>query len=248
MHITSCLAAAKKTSASSSRWLARARADPFRHSKTSSSAGTTKAHPRPSELQHALSASYVSRSAHKLVELEAKYRFLKRGSKILDLGAAPGGWTQVCLDRLDGKGRVIGVDLLDLDTRIASRPDLHFIKGDLREAETLALLDAAVIDANTTEEAPHVNVVLSDMLGNTTGNTLRDSQTSLELCDLVVEISQRYLTYGDGTVIFKIFQSGDADAWRKEKLEKLFKKISIFKPFSSRKESREVYYVCKSRR
>lgn len=222
----------KKASASSSRWVARARSDPFRASSGAD-----------------VGALYVARSAHKLIELDSKHHFLKPGKTILDLGASPGGWTQVCLDRLRNRGRVVGVDLLDLDSSVAARPHLHFIQGDLRHPDTLAKLDNVLHETNATEGPPQVDVVLSDMLGNTSGNDVRDSQTSLDLCELVVDVSQRYLTSDpEGTVVFKIFQSQDAAQWKKDKLEKMFAKISIVKPISSRKESREVYYVCKKPR
>lgn len=235
---------AKKASASSSRWLARARSDPFRASAASPSSGNKK----PSAKSEA-GGLYIARSAHKLIELDAKHHFLKPGKTILDLGASPGGWSQVCLDRLRGRGRVIGVDLLDLDARVATRDNLHFIQGDLRHPVTLAQLDAVLRETGGTESAPQVDVVLSDMLGNTSGNDLRDSQTSLDLCELVVDLSQRYVTpEAEGTVVFKIFQSQDAAEWKKDKLDKLYADVSVVKPISSRKESREFYYVCKKPR
>lgn len=237
---------AKKTSASSSRWIARARSDPFRASAVDPSSSVKK---KTSKYANDIGALYVARSAHKLIELDAKRHFLKPGMTILDLGASPGGWSQVCLDRLRGRGRVIGVDLLDLDARVATRPHLHFIQGDLRQSETLSKLDALLRESGETEDPPQVDLVLSDMLGNTSGNDVRDSQTSLDLCDLVVDLSQRYLTSSsEGAVIFKIFQSQDAAQWKKDKLEKLYAEISVVKPVSSRKESREVYYVCKKPR
>lgn len=238
---------AKKPSASSSRWTARARNDPFRASAVDpSSSGKKKTSGKSAS---DIGALYVARSAHKLIELDAKHHFLKPGKTILDLGASPGGWSQVCLDRLRGKGRLIGVDLLDLDARVATRPHLHFIQGDLRQSATLAKMDAVLRESAETEDPPQVDVVLSDMLGNTSGNDVRDSQTSLDLCDLVVDLSQRYLTPSpEGTVVFKIFQSQDAAQWKKDKLERLYADISVVKPVSSRKESREVYYVCKKPR
>lgn len=244
MH-KSLQACAKKASSSSSRWLARARSDPFRPSAASAINNSKKSHVKETDL----GGLYVARSAHKLIELDSKYHFLRPGKTILDLGASPGGWSQVCLDRLRGRGGVIGVDLLDLDTSVATRPHLDFIKGDLRHPDTLAKLDAVLRVKSGDIGTPQVDVVLSDMLGNTSGNEVRDSQTSLELCELVVDLSQRYLTREpQGTVVFKIFQSQDAADWKKDRLEKLYKKISIFKPVSSRKESREVYYICKEPR
>lgn len=240
----------KKGSASSSRWLARARSDPFRASAAISAPRGSNDKKLSSDSEMEGIGMYVARSAHKLIELERKYHFLKPGKVILDLGAAPGGWTQVCLDYLNGQGRVIGVDLLDLSANVASRPGLAFIKGDLRDSEVLARLDALLQNTVGKEgPEPKVDVVLSDMLGNTSGNDVRDSQQSLELCELVVDLSQRYLIKEpEGTVIFKIFQSQDAADWRKNVLEKLYKNVSSFKPVSSRKASREVYYVCRKPR
>lgn len=264
MRIAQTLLASKKGSASSSRWLARARSDPY-----SVTRGAAPGAPGATS-DAGISAPLIARSAHKLVELDDKYHFIKRGLNILDLGASPGGWTQICLQKLKKKGRIIAVDLLDLDARLSNHENLQFIKGDLRDETTLAQLDKAVqqiprpylssddsvlqpAPANVSEvpllPAATVDIILSDMLGNTSGNSLRDNQTSLDLCDLVVGISQRYLRSGpQGLLLFKILQSAEADEWRKSKLEKIFNKVSHFKPKSSRKESKEIYMICKDRK
>ena len=232
---TCLLLLSKSRSGSSSRWLARARSDPFRPAFAS-------------EGVHGPSSLYVARSAYKLVQLDDKHRFLKPGSTILDLGAAPGGWTQVCLERIKARGKVVAVDLLQLDSRVVAagqdRGDaLKFIKGDVRDPEVQTAIQAACSDRS-------VDVVLSDMLGNTTGNNTADSANSLELCELVLSIAQQYMRSEneEGTMVVKILQSGEADDWRRTVLQKAFKSVKVVKPTASRAESREQYIVARGLR
>lgn len=223
----------KSRSGSSTRWLARARADPFRPTfSVESDVG-------PSSL-------YVARSAHKLAQLDDKHHFLRPGYTVLELGAAPGGWSQVCLDRLKGKGKIIAIDLLELDPRVLAVGQekgsmLRFIRGDVREPITQEAINRA-------SSGGRVDVVLSDMLGNTKGNSTADAATSLELCELVLELARRYMQpkpeQSAGTMIVKILQSGEADEWRR-KVSRLFESVKVVKPAASRQESREQYIIAR---
>ena len=222
----------KNRSGSSSRWLARARSDPFRPNFLS-------------ESQDGPSSLYVARSAYKLAQLDDKHRFLKTQSIILELGAAPGGWTQVCLERIKGRGKIVAADLLELDPRVLAAGQekgsiLSFIRGDIREPTVQEAIHAAC-------DGRSVEVVLSDMLGNTTGNSTADSASSLELCELVLTIAQQYLSAerGEGTMVLKILQSGEADRWRTTVVQKAFRSVKVVKPSASRAESREQYIVAR---
>lgn len=243
-------------SASSSRWLARAKNDPFRKGRPGSE-GTSK-------------QLYVARSAYKLAELNggsAKTRFIRPGARVLELGAAPGGWTQYCLDAMKGRGKLVAVDLLDLDPSVLSHKyastSLSNIVGDAREQDTLDKVAAALSTETPSSHEGSVDVVLSDMLANTTGNSLRDGQNSLELCQLVFDLALRYLrlpqpsnvaeehTVGISPVrassrphralapaersvlVMKIFQSQDASDWRRDVLQKHFKTVRWEKPAAS---------------
>lgn len=178
----------KSKGSSSSRWLARARKDTFGAS-TSSSPSSSSSSP----------SLFVARSAHKLLQLDARFKLLKRGSTILELGAAPGGWTQVCLESLRGRGRLVAADLLELDSRVAAAaagPDglLRFVRGDLRDAKTRSAIRAALGTGDGEGGAHAVDLVLSDMLANTTGSKEADSARSLELCELVLELALEYMS------------------------------------------------------
>lgn len=226
---------AKSRSGSSSRWLARARSDPFRPTFSSDSDDG------PASL-------YVARSAYKLVQLDDKHRFLRPGCNVLELGAAPGGWSQVCTERMKSEGKIVAIDLLELDPRVAAAGQekdsiLHFIRGDIREPHVQETIDRAC--------RGRVDVVLSDMLANTTGNSTADSASSLELCQLVFGLAERYLQRDSdrgGTMVVKLLQSGEADDWRKSVLQNAFRSVKIVKPTASRAESREQYIVARGLR
>lgn len=179
----------KSRGSSSSRWLARARNDAFSASSSPSSSSSSSSPP----------SLYVARSAHKLLQLDARFKLLKRGATILELGAAPGGWTQVCLERLRGRGRIVAADLLELDSRVAAAAAepggvLRFVRGDLRDAKTRPAIRAALDSGEDRRGTASVDVVLSDMLANTTGSKEADSARSLELCELVLELSLQYMS------------------------------------------------------
>ena len=206
----------KKVSASSSRWLQRDRRDAY--------------------VKAAAREGYRSRSAYKLVEINERFGFLRKGSKVVDLGAAPGGWSQVAAKRVGarkGLERVVAVDVLEMEPISGCRVlRAEFPAVDL-SAKVLEALDG------------RVNVVLSDMLANVSGNRLVDYQRSLELCRNVEAFASGGVLASGGTLCCKLLRGGDG-ADEKEMLadwRKRFDSITRFKPKASRGESAEIYLV-----
>lgn len=224
-----------KRSPSSSRWLQRSRNDPFRTNKATSDTAE----------------NYVSRSAHKLLALDHKYRFLKPGATIVELGAAPGGWCQIAMKRMRGQGNLIAVDLLPLDNRVATgraaEGVLHHIQGDIRSPETRDNI------LQLTNGRP-ADVVMSDMLANTSGNMLRDQQSSLDLCQIAYDLAMELLerpsaaSHNSATLIMKILQSPEAAMFARDTLTKSFHNVKWEKPMASATASSEMYLVCQTRR
>ena len=173
---------------------------------------------------------YRSRASFKLLEIDYKYRLLKPGMVVVDLGAAPGGWTQVVLQKVGRRGRVIGIDTLDIE----SLPGAEFIKGDFATdqalAELLSCLNGSMVD-----------LVISDMTPNLSGMKDIDQPRVLYLVDLVVEFSKKTLKPG-GDVLVKCFEGEGIDQVRKE-FANNFKRLNNVKPKASRKKSREIYIV-----
>ncbi len=172
---------------------------------------------------------YRSRSAFKLIELNKKFKFLKNGTKLLDLGSFPGGWCQVAKENVKN-GKILGVDKKEV-TEIKG---IKFIIGDfLQEKSKISILKYF----NT-----NIDVILSDMASNTTGNKNLDAIRTNELCLSVINFSLQLLNK-KGVLISKIFMGEDFEEIKKT-AKKNFKKINFYKPDSSRSESRETYIHC----
>lgn len=200
-------------------------------------------------------SAFVSRSAFKLLELQTSKRLLPlqpAQGVILDMGCAPGGWIQAA--RSVTRAPIIGVDLLPISSEVAEQSDVHFIQGDLRDRK----VQRRIIDAVGTQK---VGLVLSDMLHNVSGNPLRDSALSVELCEMTFNLAKQVGAFQkeheekqegqerDGEderprLVLKCYQSGDADEFVNEVLKKQFRSVSWYKPKSSRPESREAYLLC----
>ncbi|KDQ18775.1 hypothetical protein BOTBODRAFT_103069 [Botryobasidium botryosum FD-172 SS1] len=219
--------ARSKTTKSNAAWLSRQNRDQFVKQR----AGT-----------------FRSRSAFKLLELDAKFRFLRRGQVVVDLGAAPGGWSEAVLSRLSGpakeetpslSAKIIAVDLLP----IIPIPGVDIIQGDFLSPVTQAKL-AALLNADSGSRGL-VDVVVSDMCHNISGNRIRDVESSLELCSAAFEFARVHLRgVGAGALVMKHFAHPILDAFRKERLELSFRKVHYSKPQASRGESSEGYWVC----
>ena len=171
-----------------------------------------------------------SRAVFKLEEINKKDKLIRSGMTIVDLGAAPGSWSQWAVDTVGLNGKVIACDILAMD----SIAGVDFLQGDFREE--------AVLDALLTRIGENkVDVVLSDMAPNMSGNAAMDQPKSMYLVELALDMCRSVLVK-DGSFIVKVFMGADFDAFMTE-VRKLFKTVKTRKPDSSRARSREVYLV-----
>lgn len=175
---------------------------------------------------------YRARSAYKLIELNEKDRLIRPGMRILDLGSAPGGWSQVAGKLVGARGRVLATDILPMD----ALPNVDFIQGDFTEdgivQQLLDWLGGAKFD-----------LIISDIAPNTTGIDSADAAKSIYLLELALDVARRTLK-SHADFVAKMFQGSGSDQFLKE-LRTHFGKVMVRKPAASRKESREVYVVAK---
>lgn len=219
-----------KSGTSSKRWVARQKDDP--HTRKSKSEG------------------YKSRAAYKLIEIDNKFKlFTKRSCNIVDLGYAPGAWTQVALNRCrdaDVTPKILGVDLLP-----CSPPEgASFLQGDIFSKKThLEIVEffnsdleveAAQVEKNEKNDQT-VDLVLSDMMVNTSGIKDNDHYASMDLCDGVLILASGLLRK-NGNLVVK-FYTGKEDQTLQRKLEKMFHKVHRMKPEACRAELREMYFI-----
>jgi 23S rRNA (uridine2552-2'-O)-methyltransferase len=200
---------AKGRDLSSTRWLARQLNDPY--------------------VREAKAQGFRSRAAFKLIELDGKFHFLKKGASVLDLGAAPGGWSQVAAERVGPAGRVVAIDLLE----IAPIAGVEILQGDLREANAVQQLDAVL--------GGRADVVLSDMAAPTTGHRATDHLRTVALFETALDLAERVLKPG-GTFVGKVFQGGAAGDLL-TRIKQRFRDVKHVKPPASRAESVELYLV-----
>ncbi len=183
-------------------------------------------------VKKAQAMGYRSRSTFKLVEIQEKDKIIKPGMNVIDLGAAPGGWSDYARKIVGKKNKVIALDLLAIDPI----DGVDFIQGDFRENEVLDAL-MRVLDG-----AP-VDLVMSDMAPNISGNKAMDQPRSIYLAELALDTAQTVLTK-EGTFLIKMFQGAGFDEYKKE-VAKYFASVTIRKPKSSRPRSKEVYILAK---
>jgi 23S rRNA (uridine2552-2'-O)-methyltransferase len=201
----------KNLTASSKNWIARQSSDPY-----------TKL---------AKQQGYRSRSAFKLIEINKKFKFLKNNLNIVDLGSAPGGWSQVCSE-INKNGKNLSIDILDMD-KIAN---IFFYKKDFNDSDFFDFI-------NNFFDKNKVDVALSDMAVNTTGNKDLDAIKTNSIALDVVNLS-RVILKSKSSLLVKIFSGKDENILIKNAKDS-FKKIERIKPDSSRKESREMYLLCR---
>ncbi len=173
---------------------------------------------------------YRSRSAFKLIEMNKKFKFLKRNSSLLDLGSSPGGWSQVASKKIVN-GKILAVDIKPME-RI-SRVD--FIKGNFCQKDIINKISNYF-------NHKKVDIILSDMAANTTGNKTLDSFNTGELCLNAMNLAEKILIK-DGVFLSKVFM-GSIFGEISKKAKKHFKKVINYKPLSSKKESKEIYIFC----
>ena len=175
---------------------------------------------------------YRSRASYKLLEIVEKERLIKPGMRVVDLGSAPGGWSQVAAKLVGDSGAVVAIDILPMNP-IAG---VNFIQGDFTEDETLQKLLNEIGDQS-------VDLVISDIAPNLTGMKAVDQPAVIYLAELAVDFAQHHLTK-EGIFIAKLFQGEGFDEFVRN-TRTLFNSVSLKKPDASRSKSREVYLLAK---
>ncbi len=187
-----------------------------------------KEHADDPYVQRAHKEGWRSRAVYKLQELDEKYNLIQPGMNIVDLGAAPGGWSQYVAKKVSKAGKVVAIDVLDMD----AISNVHFIKGDFTEQEIYESLREIV------GQKP-IDLVLSDMAPNISGISSVDQPKAMYLAELAAELSVEVLA-SDGGLLVKLFQGAGFDDYVKM-LRSKFSKVLIRKPEASRSRSREMY-------
>ena len=194
----------------SKNWLTKQKRDPF--------------------FQQSRIQGFRSRSAFKLIEMNEKFKFLRKNLSLLDLGSSPGGWSQVA------RKEIIKGKILAIDTKFMEKINkVDFIKGDFRENK---IYEKIMVYFNN-----KADVVLSDMAANTSGNKAYDSYRTGDLCLNAMSLATKILVK-DGVFLSKLFM-GSIYNEINEKAKECFKKVVKYKPLSSKKESKEIYIFCK---
>lgn len=201
-----------KRSKSSSRWLNEHVNDPY--------------------VKQAQKDGYRSRAAYKLLELNEKDKLIRPGMLLMDLGSAPGGWSQVAGRLVGDKGRVLASDILPMD----SLENVDFIQGDFSDDKVFQqILDKL--------DGRQPDLIISDMAPNISGVAAADQASSMYLAELVLDMVRQVLKPG-GNFAIKIFQGEGSDEYLRD-VRSSFEKVVVRKPDASRSRSREVYYVAK---
>lgn len=175
---------------------------------------------------------YRSRAIFKLIEIQEKDKIIKPGMNVIDLGAAPGGWSQYVRQIIGKKNKIIALDILAIEPL----EGVDFIQGDFTENEVLDKLYNVL-------EGAEINAVLSDMAPNLSGNKATDQARSLYLAELALDTAVNVLTKG-GIFLVKVFQGTGFDAYHQQ-VKKSFSSVVIRKPKASRARSNEVYILAK---
>lgn len=176
-----------------------------------------------------------SRAVYKLQQIDDKERLLKPGIVCVDLGAAPGGWSQYATEKLKGQGRIVAIDLLPMD----SLPDVAFLEGDFADDTTLTALHKLLANSP-------VDLVISDMAPNISGNRAVDQPRAMYLVELALDFCRQVLRPG-GNFVCKLFQGEGFDEFVVD-ARRSFERVKVMKPKASRSGSREVYLVARNYR
>ena len=202
-----------KKSHSSKQWLRRHVNDPY--------------------VQRSKREGYRSRSAYKLTEIDERDKVLRPGQLVVDLGAAPGGWSQVAAGRVGPSGKVLAIDLLEMEP-IAG---VDFVQGDFSKGSGLKAIGALL-------GARKADVVLSDMAPNMSGIAVSDQARSMELAEIARDFAVLHLQEAEGAFVVKVFQGAGYDEYLKS-LRAAFRKVVVRKPAASRGESAEQYLLAR---
>jgi 23S rRNA (uridine2552-2'-O)-methyltransferase len=175
--------------------------------------------------------NYRSRAAFKLKQINERFEIIRVGDRVVDLGASPGGWSQVAAERVGTAGKVVSSDM----KRMRAIENVEFVYGDIREKKT--------VDAILEKLGGAADVVISDMAPNISGNYSVDHACSVELCEHALEFAKRALREG-GTLVVKVFE-GDLYGEYLAKLKKNFRNVKGHSPRASRPSSSEIYVIAK---
>ena len=205
----------KTRSKSSRKWLLRQINDPF--------------------VEKAKIDGYRSRASYKIIEINDKFKFIKKHKVVVDLGYAPGGWSEYCVE-IVGENRVIGIDLLE----ISPIQGVNFLQLDFNEENSKKIIKEELLKIKNNNQGK-CDIVLSDMAANTTGDHNTDHLRIIDLLEQALNLAIEILRK-DGVFVGKIFQGGNSEEILKI-LRKHFELVKYFKPESSRKDSSETYLV-----
>ena len=184
-------------------------------------------------VQMARRDGWRSRAVYKLEQIDEKERFLRPDMVCVDVGSAPGSWSQFVTKKLKGRARIVAVDILPMD----ALPEVEFIQGDFQDEAVFAQMLQAIGDDG-------VDLVMSDIAPNITGTRVVDQPRSMYLVELALDLARRVLKPG-GSFVCKIFQGSGIDEFVID-TRKSFKRVKVMKPKASRAGSREVYLVARN--
>jgi len=201
--------------------------------KSKSSKGWLKEHFDDEYVRRSQQDGYRSRAIYKLIEIDKKDRLVKPGMTIIDLGAAPGGWSEYCVKKLGKKGNMIALDILPMEPI----DRVNIITGDFREESVFDELMTTINSSTAVNKK--ADLVISDMAPNISGMGSVDMPRAYYLCDLALDLARQVLSPGGGLLV-KLFQGEGFEEYNKE-LKASFSKVVMRKPKASRPRSREMY-------
>ena len=178
---------------------------------------------------------YRARSAYKIQQIHERFTVVRQGEAVVDLGAAPGGWSQMLVELVGPKGLVVGVDL----QRIRPIPGARFMQGDFTRKETQDRMTAILAETGRSK----VDAVVSDMAPDMSGNYELDQVRSVQLAEIALAFADKHLREG-GAFVCKVFEGADFPIFRTD-VKRRFKRVSQYHPAASRKSSSEIYLVGK---
>jgi 23S rRNA (uridine2552-2'-O)-methyltransferase len=187
--------------------------------------------PKDYYFKKAKQENFAARAVFKIQEIDERFKIIKPGQKILDLGAAPGSWSQYASKKVGPKGRILGIDIQPIKLTMQN---CLFITADMRDLNLEQVMTENGI-------APPFDIVLSDMAPKTTGIRITDQARSLELSELALTTAERFLR-PRGHFVCKLFHSDEFEGFR-DQLRSKFERVEVLRPKSTRKESKEIFFI-----
>jgi 23S rRNA (uridine2552-2'-O)-methyltransferase len=184
--------------------------------------------------QKAKQENFAARSVYKLEEIDLRFKIIRTGDYVMDLGASPGSWAQYTSKKIGEKGKILGIDLKPVDIKL---PNAIFIRADLNEINIQDIIIKHAFNRS-------FDAVISDMAPNTTGNKFTDQTRSYDLCVLALETAKKFLK-AKGNFVCKIFDGEDAMSFR-DQLKENFQEVQILRPKSTQSSSKEMFMIGKN--